>query len=247
MSNTDNTPVKSYLFNEVMKLKNTPIFEPSRFLSYDWDTHKDAEGTPKHVIVGINLVDDPYFDGSRSGGHTMCYAIGVEDIIGEYTKGPLTKEYVSNVICRRIQDAYKRWQGDPNCVDSRHERKLVVEHFRVIREFTPNEVQEISKTAVFANTKYLHWRWDLHAGTVSCYVNCYLNAMLDIYQEYTVNVGQLEGWSAEQIQAFIEMAVTQRTNVLLRDNPDIEDYSGIMLENIELHFDKLKEEKTNGI
>ena len=71
--------------------------------------------------------------------------------------------------------------------------------------------------------------------------------MLDIYQEYTVNVGQLEGWSAEQIQAFIELAVKQRTNVLLRDNPDIEDYSGLMLENIELHFNQLKEENNNGI
>ena len=71
--------------------------------------------------------------------------------------------------------------------------------------------------------------------------------MLEIYQEFTVNVGQLEGWSAEQIQAFIELAIKQRTNILLRDNPDIEDYSGIMLENIELHFDKLKEENTNGI
>ena len=71
--------------------------------------------------------------------------------------------------------------------------------------------------------------------------------MLDIYQEYTVNVGQLEGWDAEQIQAFIELAVKQRTNVLLRDNPDIEDYSGLMLENIELHFNQLKEENTNGI
>ena len=247
MPNTDNTPVKSYLFNEVMKLKDTPIFEPSRFLSYDWDTHKDVDGLPEHVIVSINLVGEPYFDGSRSDGHEMCYAIGVGELIGTHIKTPLTKEYVSGVICKRIQNAYKRWQGDPNCVDSRHERKLVAEHFRIIREFTPNEVQEISKTDVFANTKYLHWRWDLHAGTVSCYVNCYLNAMLDIYQEYTVNVGQLEGWSAEQIQAFIELAVKQRINVLLWDNPDIEDYSGLMLENIELHFDKLKEEKTNGI
>lgn len=247
MLNTNDTLVKSFIADEAIKLKDTPIFESSRFVAYDWDTHKDADGAPKHVIVGINLVDEPYFDGSRNGGHVMCYAIDVEELIGSHIKGPLTKEHVSNVICRRIQSAYKRWQGDPNCVDSRYERKLVVEHFRIIREFTPSQVQEISKTAVFANTKYLHWRWDLHAGTVSCYVNCYLNAMLDIYQEYTVNVGQLEGWDAEQIQAFIEMAVTQRTNVLLRDNPDIEDYSGLMLENIELHFDKLKEEKTNGI
>lgn len=247
MPNTNNTPVKSFIADEAIKLKNTPIFESSRFISYDWDTHKDDNGDPKYVIVGINLVDEPYFDGSRNGGHVMCYAIDVEELIGSHIKGPLTKEHVSSVICKRVQNAYKRWQGDPNCVDSRHERKLVAEHFRIIREFTPSKVQEISKTGVFANSKYLHWRWDLHAGTVSCYVNCYLCAMLDIYQEFTVNVGQLEGWDAEQIQAFIEMAVKQRTNVLLRDNPDIEDYSGIMLENIELHFDKLKEENTNGI
>ena len=89
--------------NEAIKLKTTPIFESSRFVSYDWDTHKDADGTPKHVIVGINLVDEPYFDGTRGGGHTMCYAVGDEELIGMHIKTPLTKEHVSSVICNAFK------------------------------------------------------------------------------------------------------------------------------------------------
>lgn len=241
MSNLSNRTPKIFTKEEIDKLKSLPIFEESRFIRYDWCQDYKNGGTSTNVIVNINLDDNPYYDGSGRVGHTMCYTFLIEELTGYYLTTILTKEYVANVICRRIQDAFKRWNGDPQCEESRKERKLVAEHFRIIREFTAQEVHDISKTDTFKSTKYLHWQWDVFNGTATCYVNCYLDALLELYQGFKVNVGQVEGWSLDQIKAFIEMAIAQRAHRQKRENEDCEDYSEQMLENLELHFDKLKQ------